>query len=202
MIRNIIFDFGKVLVDYDFDSVIDTFFTDSDECRRFKGLVCSDEFINRCDKEDTPITQIIAEEQRRHPEWEVPLQLFLDRFGECVTGEVPGMRTLLAKLRSQGFALYGLTNWSSLVHPIIARYDILRMLDDRLISSEEHLLKPDTRIYRRICDKFGLQADECLFTDDRPVNVEGARAAGMHAIVFRNALQFEDELLQYISPIR
>ena len=194
MIRNIIFDFGKVLVGYDFDLYISKLITDTAEQQRFKQLVCDDDFVNLCDKEDTPIADIIAEQQRLHPEWEEPLQMFHDRFTECITGEVPGMRDLLARLRSQGYALYGLTNWSSLVYPVIAKYDILRMLDDRLISSEEHLLKPDVRIYRRLTEKFGLKADECLFTDDKPANVEGARAAGMQGIVFVDARQFEQDL--------
>ena len=38
MIKNLIFDFGKVLVDYEFD-LLDTLFDDADECARFKSVV-------------------------------------------------------------------------------------------------------------------------------------------------------------------
>lgn len=198
MIKNIIFDFGKVLVDYDFDRFTARLISDREEQLRFMHMVCDDDFVAMCDKEDTPIQQIIDEQKCIHPEWAIYLQQFHDRFSECVTGEIPGMKELLARLRRQGFALYGLTNWSSLVHPVIAQYDILRMLDDRLISSEEHLLKPDVRIYQRLTEKFGLKAEECLFTDDKPINIEGARAAGMQGIVFKDAHQFEEELQKYI----
>lgn len=198
MIKNIIFDFGKVLVGYDFDRFTARLISDREEQLRFMHMVCDDDFVAICDKEDTPIQQIIDEQKCLYPEWATYLQQFHDRFSECVTGEILGMKELLTRLRRQGFALYGLTNWSSLVHPVIAQYDILRMLDDRLISSEEHLLKPDVRIYQRLTEKFGLKAEECLFTDDKPINIEGARAAGMQGIVFQDAHQFEEELQKYI----
>lgn len=198
MIKNIIFDFGKVLVNYDFDQFTAKLFTDREEQLRFLHLVCDDDFVALCDKEDTPIQEIIDEQKRIHPEWEVQLQQFVDRFPEAVTGEIPGMRDLIHRLRSQGYGLYGLTNWSSLVHPTMERFEIMRMLDNRIISSEEHLLKPDVRIYQRFTEKFGLKAEECLFTDDKPVNVEGARAAGMHGIVFQDAIQFENDLQHYL----
>ena len=74
------------------------------------------------------------------------------------------------------------------------RYDILQMMDGTLISSEEKLIKPDPAIFRRFCEKFSLKADECLFTDDRPENIEGARSVGMTAIHFLNPNQFSSEL--------
>lgn len=191
MIRNLIFDFGKVLVDYDFDRIVDTFFEDKEELRRFKDVILSAEFINRCDKEDIPFDDIISEAKRNYPHWAAELQLFHDNYLNFVTGEVPGMRALLTRLRGQGYKLYGLTNWCSIVYKVIKKYDILQMLDGMVISSEEHLIKPDTAIYRRLCDKFGLEPRECLFTDDKDINVEGAKAAGMEAVRFENAALYE-----------
>lgn len=198
MIKNLIFDFGKVLVDYDFEAIIDTFFDYAEELAKFKQAIVSPDFIDSCDKEDIPFAEIIRNAQKQYPQWEKELQMFYDRYIDYVTGEVPGMRSLLTRYRSKGYKLYGLTNWCSVVHQVIQKYDILQMLDDRIISSEEHLIKPDVAIYKRLCDKFGLEPGECLFTDDRPINVEGARAAGMKAIVFKNAEQFEQELQQYL----
>ena len=68
------------------------------------------------------------------------------------------------------------------------------MMDDRLISSEEHLVKPDVAIYDRLCEKFGLVKEECLFTDDKPINIDGAKAAGMSAVLFTDASRFEEDL--------
>jgi 2-haloacid dehalogenase len=46
------------------------------------------------------------------------------------------------------------------------------------------LLKPDPRIFALLCDRAGVAAADCVFIDDSPNNVAGARAAGMDAIHF------------------
>ena len=46
----------------------------------------------------------------------------------------------------------------------------------------------------RLCEKFGLMKEECLFVDDKQINVDGARATGMQAILFTDKSQFEEDL--------
>ena len=74
---------------------------------------------------------------------------------------------------------------------------LFKRMDDRLISSEEHLVKPDVAIYNRLCEKFGLVKEECLFTDDKQINIDGARTAGMPAVLFTDARQFEEDLKEF-----
>jgi putative hydrolase of the HAD superfamily len=56
------------------------------------------------------------------------------------------------------------------------------------------LRKPDIRIYRTAIDLTQREPDECVFVDDRPLNVEGARQAGMRAIRFESAQQLRRDL--------
>jgi len=194
MIKNLIFDFGKVLVDYDFLHIINTFFTDKEEEAEFVRLFTDDDFIDRCDKEDVPFLDTIKDMQQRYPKFKVQAQAFHDSYVDFVTGEVPGMQEVLKTLKAEGFKLYGLSNWCSVVHEVMRRYPIFTLLDGRLISSEEHLLKPAPAIYHRFCQKFLVKPEECLFTDDKSKNIVGARSIGMHAILFQNATQYMQEL--------
>ena len=195
MIKNLVFDFGKVLVDYSFDRIVDTFFTDEAELKAFKQVILAPEFIDQCDKEDIPFAEIIRQAQHTYPQWEHELQLFHDNYLNFVIGEVPGMRSLLTRYREQGYKLYGLSNWCSVVHDVIRKFDILQMLDGYVVSSEVHLIKPSAEIYQCLLHRFQLKADECVFADATMPNVLGARAVGMKAILFKNATQYEQELL-------
>ena len=56
------------------------------------------------------------------------------------------------------------------------------------------LRKPDPRIYRLAVDLTQRAPEECLFVDDRPLNVEGALGVGLRAIRFENAAQLRREL--------
>lgn len=194
MIKNLIFDFGKVLVDYSFDRIVDTFFTDESELKAFKKVILSPAFIDKCDKEDIPFADIVKEAQQQYPQWAVQLQTFHDRYLDFVIGEMPGMRDLLTRYRNKGYKLYGLSNWCSVVYDVMKKFDILQMLDGYVVSSDVHLIKPYPEIYRCLLDRFSLKADECVFADDKLPNVEGARAVGMKAILFKNAAQYEQEL--------
>lgn len=194
MIKNLIFDFGKVLVDYDFGLVIDEFFTNNRDKEDFVRIVITDEFMRRCDTEDIPFKDLIEEMKGRYPHLSVPFQLFFDRFNDVVTGEVVGMRQLLEEMKGRGYKMYGLTNWCSKVHDVMPKYDIFKLLDGAVISSEEHMVKPDANIYMQLCEKFSLKPEECLFADDKPVNIEGARNVGMKAVVFTDAETFRRDM--------
>lgn len=189
-IRNIVLDFGKVLVDYDFMPVLRQIIPDEVRLAEFGRLFANQEFIDLCEIEAEPFHDIIQKMKVLHPQFSVELEEYYHRFPEFVTGEVPGMRQLLQELKRDGFMLYGLTNWCSCIHTTLRQYDIFTLLDGMVISSEEHLIKPDRAIYDRLCQRYGLVPSECLFTDDKPVNVDGAIKAGMHGVVFKDAKQF------------
>ena len=197
MIKNIIFDFGKVLVCYDHAAFLKSLFEDEEERRKFEEVVCNPDFTKRCDLGEESFIEIISKCQSEYPQWDKQWQEFRDRQLDAMTIEMPGMRDLLTRLKTAGHHLYGLTNWSDTIYPVIEKYDILRMMDDRLISSEEHLIKPDVDIYDRLCEKFGLVKEECLFVDDRQSNIDGAKAAGMPAVLFTDACQLEKDLKKF-----
>jgi putative hydrolase of the HAD superfamily len=58
--------------------------------------------------------------------------------------------------------------------------------DVLVYSHEEGILKPDPQIYRIACDRLSVQPDRAVLLDDIGTNVDGARATGMHGIVFRS----------------
>ena len=68
-----------------------------------------------------------------------------------------------------------------------ANYPILRHFDHQVLSHRVKMMKPDPGIYLHAATLAECSPEECLFIDDLPENVEGARAVGMHAVVFRSA---------------
>lgn len=199
MIKNLIFDFGRVLVDYDYFTVLDKIFATHSRAEDFYSHLIAEKWTERLDCEESPFEQIVCDMQRAMPQYAVEIEQFGKRYPDFVTGEVKGMRALLVRLKSEGYRLYGLTNWCSQVHVTMKQYPIFQLLDGRIISSEEHMVKPSPAIYDRLCSKFGLKVDECIFADDLVENVEAARKYGMEGICFRNAAQYEAELRHIIG---
>lgn len=186
--NTIIFDFGKVLVDYDFGPAIRKYIPTVELQREFASVFCSDEFINACDLGIKTVPELMQELVEEHPVFIPYISNLKLTVGDFIPGEISGMRELLTELKEKGIRLLGLTNWNASVYDIIAAYpEMFSLLDGRMISSEEHLIKPDVRIFQRLIEKFSLNPAECLFVDDKAVNIEGAIKAGLNGHQFISA---------------
>jgi len=60
-------------------------------------------------------------------------------------------------------------------------------------------LKPEREIYELFLSKFGVRPEECVFIDDRPDNIEGARKVEMHGVVFHDMDQLKLAIQQLIE---
>ena len=110
--------------------------------------------------------------------------------------EITGTIALLEKLHNKSdIALYGLTNWSHETFPVaLERFDFLQYFQDIVVSGTEKLIKPDPLIYKLLLDRNGLKAEECVFIDDKEINVLAAQKLNIFGIRFDNANQLELEL--------
>jgi epoxide hydrolase-like predicted phosphatase len=71
--------------------------------------------------------------------------------------------------------------------------------DTLVISAEVGVMKPEAKIYRIALEQVKVAADEAVFVDDVPANIEAARAIGMQGIVFRDPDQARAELRQMLK---
>jgi FMN phosphatase YigB (HAD superfamily) len=112
------------------------------------------------------------------------------------TGEMPGMKEMLRELKND-FFLVALTNtvevhWTFL----LKTYEILRLMDGYIVSYLEGVAKPDPAIYQAVVDRYCDGGLPYFHTDDLPQYVEAARRMGWRSEVFRNSLQFKNEVLR------
>lgn len=194
MIKNLIYDFGRVLVTYDFEHISSFGFASEEDLQSFVNIVSDPAFVRRCDLELIPFEDLIREMQHTYPQWKEQWQLFYDRYLEFVTGEMPGMYAYMTELKARGYKLYGLSNWCSTIYRVMKEYKIFNLLDGFVVSSDYQVVKPDPAIYRILLDKYDLKAEECVFADDRADNVEAAQQVGMQAIVFTTTEAYKEAL--------
>jgi putative hydrolase of the HAD superfamily len=113
-------------------------------------------------------------------------RLFAELFASFTL--ITDTRAMMDELRAGGYRLFAITDN---VHEIVAhlkeRHDFWSLFELAAVSAELGVLKPDPQIYRWLLDTAGIAAEECVFMDDLPRNVEGAQAVGMHAFVFTDA---------------
>lgn len=185
-IKNIIFDFGGVLLDWNPHYLLDPYFGNVEKATWFIENVCTREWNGELDR-GKPFDVGVAERIALFPEWEKEIRLYQTGWIKMIGDEIPGMYELECELKARGFGLYGLTNWSAETFAQVRGKRIFTILDGMVVSAEEHLLKPEPEIYRCLLDRYSLKAEECLFVDDVLSNVLGARAVGIRAEQFTSA---------------
>ena len=91
---------------------------------------------------------------------------------------------LIKELKAAGYRLYVLSNMSLEFIEFLRKTEVYKYFDGEVVSCEEHVVKPDAEIYRRLVARYGLDVSETLFIDDRKENVEMARREGWEGFNF------------------
>lgn len=96
----------------------------------------------------------------------------------------PGTREVLEELRDRGYRLAVISNADGRVEDLLERTDLRPYFEFVVDSHVVEVEKPDPRIFRHALDRMGVEAGESLYIGDLyPVDVLGARAAGLHAVL-------------------
>ncbi len=191
---NIVFDIGNVLILWEpraafrpvmaTDGEIDAFF---DRIGFFDWNACQDAGRSRAEG-------LAA----APPEAVEALAGYFDRFGLTIAHKVPGTWDIVADLKENGHRIFGLTNWSADMWPLASVHhpEIAEIFEDVVVSGFEGIMKPQREIYDRLCQRNGLAPSECLFIDDSPSNVTGAREAGWQGHHFTDAAALRRDLTE------
>lgn len=197
MIKNLVFDFGAVLIDWNPRYLYRPYFSDDARLETFLTQVCDMDWNLQMDA-GRPFAETVPERIALYPEWEEPIRLYQTHWQQMIGGEMSGMNELLDRLTLSGVPMYGLSNWSKETFlPVRVRYArIFNHLRGYVLSGEECLTKPDPRIYQLLLHRYRLLPAETLFIDDSPKNVEGALAVGMQAVQYQSVEQLELYLVE------
>jgi putative hydrolase of the HAD superfamily len=187
MIKQIVFDMGNVLIEWDPDEIIARFGVRGEGARRLRREVfdCS-EWVSM-DRGTMDQDEGLARICRRLPE---DLHGAAER---CVRdwrkGELThmeGVEPLIREIHELGYGLYILSNATSCLHEYYHRLPAFECFQGLIVSADVKLLKPQREIYDTLFREYRLDPAECFFIDDNPANVEASIRAGMPAVVFFN----------------
>lgn len=188
MIKNIVFDLGGVLVNWDPLHLYRKIFETEDHAVAFLEKVCTYDWNLEQDRGRT-LRAATDLKIKEFPEYESEIRAYYDRWTEMFDGTIPENVQVLEFYRQHpAYRIYALTNWSRETFSIALKlFPFFGHFDGVVVSGEEGVIKPDPVIYRTLLNRFGLKAEECVFIDDRLENVEGARSLNFHGIHYQHS---------------
>ena len=179
--KNIIFDVGDVLLDYRWQQMLMDYGLDEAEAYRVGRELFDDPdgLWHAYDLGVKSQEEIIQEFEKKHPEDAEVIRWFISH-GEYMHVARPAIWKLVHQLKEAGYHLYILSNYPEILFKKHTQYaDFMEDMEGMVVSYMIHVGKPEQVIYQTLCDRYGLNKEECLFFDDRAENVQGAIDFGM-----------------------
>lgn len=107
------------------------------------------------------------------------------RHVEAAYAWIEGMEALVAELASRDVEMHLLSNYPPWYRLCDGRLGVSRYVKPSFVSCDTGLRKPSPEAYLGACRTLSVAPEQCVFVDDREVNVAGARAVGMQSVRFR-----------------
>jgi 2-haloacid dehalogenase len=195
-IDTVIFDLGNVLIGWDPRRLYRQLIDDEAQMEWFLREVCNSEWNEQQDA-GRPWAEGTALLRARFPEHAELIDAYHLRWKETLVGPIDGSVAILAELKAHGVRLLALTNWSQETFPIARQlYPFLQWFEGIVVSGEECLVKPDSRIYQRLLERYAVDPTAALYIDDSARNVAAAEALGMHGWWFRDPAGLRERLVE------
>lgn len=194
MIKNIIFDVGKVLVSYEPEEYMKRMGLSEETRAAINGAMFENKLWDMSDQGLLTPEECLEKFIAGAPQYEAEIRRIHATVGNTVE-MYPYAIEWLKELKDKGYRLYILSNYSeNMMKQTRSKLEFLSLVDGALFSYECKLLKPQSKIYELLCQKYSLNCSECVFVDDRIENVEGAQRSGILAVCFQDYKQGKQDL--------
>jgi 2-haloacid dehalogenase len=185
MIKNVVFDLGGVLIDWNPKYLYRKIFSTEQQVEWFLDNICTGVWNSGQDEGRSmeEATKILVDQ---HPQYTLEISAYYQRWTEMLNGPLEGTKKILETLKANGtHRLLALTNWSAESFPTaLEMFDFLHWFEGIVVSGDEKLIKPDPRIYQLLFERYKIKPEESIFIDDSIMNVEAASKLGMNGIHF------------------
>lgn len=196
-IKNIIFDFGGVLIDWNPRYLYRDVFHDEVEMEFFLEKICGPDWNLKQDA-GRSFEEATKELVDKFPHYESEIRNYYSNWTKMIGGAIEENVALLEDLKDR-YRLFGLTNWSAEAFPIVFNeYPFFEEFEGIVVSGTEKMIKPDARIYQLLLTRYGLRANESLFIDDNQENIYAADRLGFNTINLKENVNLKIEFQKFV----
>ena len=178
---NIIFDIGKVLIDFDWDAFVNGLFDAETAAAVTEAMWHNPDWVE-FDRGVLSDEQVLKLFIAKAPAYEREIRIAFAKVGSCPKLR-PTTIPMIKQLKAEGHRVFYLSNYFEyLMHAAPWALEFTGYTDGGVFSCFEHEVKPDPAIFQILCDRYSLKKEESVFIDDNLPNVRGAEAFGIRAI--------------------
>lgn len=194
MIKNIVFDVGKVLVEFDWEGAFHQLGFEGEVFEKVADATTRSTAWDELDRSSLSDEEQLALFISNAPECEKEIRLFWENVGLSIWQYDYAM-DFIKQLNAKGYHTYILSNYGR--HTYDCTREALsfeKEMDGVVFSYQVKSIKPEPEIYQELLNRYKLIPEECVFMDDRQVNIDAAKEHGLHTILFTSHEKALEEL--------
>ncbi|MCW8329410.1 HAD family phosphatase [Photobacterium sp. SDRW27] len=184
MIRNVVFDFGAVLFEWNPPQIVESF-TDSsyEQNLLLHEVIYHPDWVS-LDRGTMLMAEEIPKFAARTGFTESRMADFIEHIQNSLVRNTATL-ALLYQVLDHDYSAYYLTNMSTAFFETLnERNSFISLFNGGLVSSKELMIKPEPDIFKLLIQRYDLAADETLFIDDHAANIDAAKALGFQTVQF------------------
>lgn len=194
-VKAVVFDIGNVLIKWNPERFYDARLGIAERKRLFAEVPLHEMNLG-LDRGD-PFQASVYALADQHPNWAEEIRHWHDSWLQFAHCDIPRSIRLLRALRRNAIPVYALSNFGIGTFKVaLEAYPVLAEFDQSYISGHLGCIKPDGEIYQHLEVGSGLPPETLLFADDRPENIEAAKARGWQTHQFTTPKGWAARLVQ------
>ena len=197
MIRNIIFDIGGVLLDYNPKTYLDKLNIEESKRRKLNNIIFHNQKWKDCLNGFITNSELIEYLVKENLKYKTQIEQILSK--DNLKYMLPPKQEMIEyckTLKQKKYKIYLCSNITKDTYNYIKdNFEIIQIADGGVFSCFENVSKPNADIYHKLIEKYNLNKQESIFIDDTERNIISSNNIGLKGILFNNIEDIK-EILQ------
>lgn len=182
MIKNVIFDLGRVVLDFKPEEYLMRKFNDKEKVKKLMEIIFGSSEWIKLDEGTLTEEEAIEKICLDTPELEDDVRKAFDNWYPLLK-PIESTIEIIKELKNKGYNVFFLSNFHDKAFKYVNReYPFFKLFDGGVVSYKERIMKPNPDIYKLIIERYDLIAEESIFIDDVKENVQAAEKVGIKGI--------------------
>lgn len=184
MIKNLVFDFGNVLIEWNPAKILAAFVKEED-CKRVEAAIFDSGLWAQTDTGQLTLKSAIqAAQTLLDSSYSATVEAIFTHWYETVD-VYHQLQEKIFEWAQLGYGIYILSTTSEIFYAVenAGLLPMTKVLTGKILSYEVGFAKPDKSIYQKLLAQYALQANQCVFIDDLQINLDVAKSLGFETIL-------------------
>ena len=184
MIKNLVFDFGNVLIEWNPAKILAAFVKEEDR-KRVKAAIFDSGLWAQTDTGQLTLEAAIqAAQTLLDSSYSATVEAIFTHWYETVD-VYHQLQEKIFEWAQLGYGIYFLSTTSEIFYAVenAGLLPMTKVLTGKILSYEVGFAKPDKSIYQKLLTQYALHANQCVFIDDLQINLDAAKSLGFETIL-------------------